>query len=144
MSDNGEIDRGFNRPSFCTVYLVGAVCFPPTALMPLSTSTKRAIALLLTQHVSLVQNVAFELLGAAQHEQLESAFKRRRGGWHPKPRLHVLYGRDDEGAHAWEHDTSRSTMWFYIQAPDEPYYNQLFCNVVGVPRRLFQLSQQNE
>ena len=139
MSDNGEIDRGSRRPSICTVYLVGAVCFPPRALMPLSSSTKRAIGLLFAQHITLVQHVVFELLGAAQQEHTESAFKRRRGGWHPKPRLHVLYGRDDEGAQAWEHDTSRSTMWFYLQSPDEPYYNQLFCKVVGVPRRLFQL-----
>ena len=55
LTDNGELDSCLRRSSICTVYLVGAVYFPPTALMPLSSSTKRAIGLLFAQHVTLVQ-----------------------------------------------------------------------------------------
>ena len=63
---------------------------------------------------------------------------KRRNGWHPKPRLWRVYGREGEGAEKWEHDTKRSIYWLYLGTPaDEPYYNKLFMETIGLPRDLF-------
>ena len=53
-SANGEIDRGLKRPSIPSIWS-GPFVSGPTALMPLSSSRKRAIGLLFAQHVTLVQ-----------------------------------------------------------------------------------------
>ena len=67
----------------------------------------------------------------------DDGIKRRRGGWHPKPRQGLLYGRDDSGAEAWEHDADRSVLWLFINSPEEKWFEKRFRQVIGIPRKLW-------
>ena len=73
----------------------------------------------------------------AQKQQGVNKKRQRRGGWHPKARLYELYGREGEGAEAWEHDCSRSSLWLYIHAPEGRYWDRVFVKSLGVPRKLY-------
>ena len=68
----------------------------------------------------------------------EGGPRRRRGGWNPKARANILYGRPEAlGALRWEHDTSCSTLWLYFNTPEEPYWDEQFRRAIGVPRAIF-------
>jgi hypothetical protein len=101
---------------------------PPTAGL----RRKALVASLLT--LVTAQQAAYDALMAALETGEADVLHRRRGGWHPKPRLHELYNRPMVGRLAWDHDASRSQIWDYINAPEAPYWDRRFMEVLGMPR----------
>ena len=65
--------------------------------------------------------------------------KKRRGGWHPQPRQFELYHVPEAASpHCrWEHDSSRSTVWLYLDAPNTPYWDIVFRQEFGIARSVF-------
>ena len=75
-------------------------------------------------------------------QQEEGIRKKRKGGWHPKPRQYVFWGRDTSSAspaELWEHDHTHCKLWRWIQPDSSPsrYEQRQFLEQFGVPRDVY-------
>ena len=86
---------------------------------------------------TIIRGVLRDKLHRKQREVVHR--KKRRGGWHPKPRQFELYhtSLNASPARKWEHDSTRSTLWLYLNAPDAPHWDDAFRQEFGVPRCIF-------
>ena len=74
-------------------------------------------------------------------KEQEATRKRRRGGWHPKPRQYLFWQRSPHASPAelWEHDHSNCKLWRWLQTPsgiDDAYEEKQFADQFGLPRPL--------
>lgn len=129
----GKIESHGEPTSFSEAQLVGQPSGPSIVPMGLSYAQKMRFAFTLMSTLHLFQMSYLAML----QQRGNDGIKRRRGGWHPKPRQGRLYGRAEEGAEAWEHDAERSVLWIYINSPEEKWYDKRFHQVIGIPRKLW-------